>query len=157
MEGGSLIKNMERNKISVGTNSVREELFQFAHENACLDAVHSQGHTKHLKIGLLLALAKLPEQYSLEIIKRVIGLVAGIEGIQNISQNLFGQVGKGLPMFNFLRSDPSLGDLCLNKAEPEFWYFLIIGAQFHFSQFPTSCRCCVKVVVPGVGMTSMPA
>ncbi len=61
---------------------------------------------------------------------REIGLVAGIEGIQNISQDLFGQVGKGLAMFNLLRSDPSRDELCLIEAEPEFWCFLITGAHF---------------------------
>jgi hypothetical protein len=73
MEGGNLIKNIER-------NYGREEVFQFSHENAVLDAIHPQ----QFKIGLPLALAKLLQQNSLEISKRVIGLVAGINCIQNI-------------------------------------------------------------------------
>jgi hypothetical protein len=55
-------------------------VFQFSHENARLDAIHPQ----QFKIGLPLALAKLPQQNSLEISIRVIGLVAGIDCIQKV-------------------------------------------------------------------------
>jgi hypothetical protein len=45
---------------------------------------------------LLFALAKLPQQYSFEIIQRVVGFVAGINCIQNVPEDLFVQAGKGV-------------------------------------------------------------
>jgi hypothetical protein len=65
---------------------------------------------------LLFALAKLPQQNSFEIIKRVIGVVAGINCVQNFLKNLFGQVGKGFGVFQFLSLDPSCGVLRLDEA-----------------------------------------
>ncbi len=86
---------------------MREELFQVAHENAGLDAIHSQGHTQQFKIGLPLTLAKLPQQNSLEITRTVIRLVAGIDCIQTVPEDLFGQVGEGIAINNLLRSIPA--------------------------------------------------
>jgi hypothetical protein len=61
-------------------------------ENAVLDAIHSQRHTQQVKIRLPLALAKLPLQNSLEIIKSGVGLVAPIDFIQMSQRTCLGKL-----------------------------------------------------------------
>jgi hypothetical protein len=47
-----------------------------------------------------------------------------------------GYVGVG-EAAKLLRSDPSHGELCLDEAEPDRWFCLIVGRQFHLG----SCSC----------------
>jgi hypothetical protein len=92
---------------------------------------------QQFKIVLTFALAKLPQQNSFEIIRRVIGFLAGIDCIQNVPEDLFGQVGMGVGIFKLLRSDPNHGGFCLDVAEPDRWFLLIVRIQFHLGR----CDC----------------
>ncbi len=64
-------------KICVWSNSRRQVFF----ENAGLEALHVHGEPKQLKVRLPLALSKLPEQNSFQEIKRMIGIVADVQGV----------------------------------------------------------------------------
>jgi hypothetical protein len=68
-------------KICVWRNSRRQVLFEFPHENAGLEALHVHGEPKQFEVRLPLALSKLPEQNSFQEIKRMIRIVADIQGV----------------------------------------------------------------------------
>jgi hypothetical protein len=88
---------------------------------------------------LPLALAQLPQQKSVEIIRRVIGVIAAIDCVQNVLEDSFGQVGKGVGIFKFLNSDPSRSGFRLNEAKPDCLFLLIVSAG---KQFPLGrCNC----------------
>jgi hypothetical protein len=74
-----------------------------------------------------------------EIIKGVMGLVAGIDCIQNVPEHLFGQVGKGFGIFKLLSSESSHCKLCLEEVEPDCWLLLVVGTKFHMGRY--DCRC----------------
>ncbi len=80
---------------------------------------------------------QIPKQNSFEIIKRVIEVFEGIDYVQNVPEDFFGPVGKGVGIFKFLSFDPIRGELCLNEAEPDCWFLLIAGTQFHLGR----CDC----------------
>ncbi len=56
-------------------------LFEFPHKNAGLEALHVHGEPKQFKIRLPHVLSKLPEQNSFQKIKRMIRIVADIQGV----------------------------------------------------------------------------
>jgi hypothetical protein len=73
-----------------------------------------------------------------EIIKGVIGLVAGIDFIQNVLEHLFGQVGKGFGIFKLLSSESSHCELCLKEVERDCWLLLVAGTKFQMGSY--DCR-----------------
>ncbi len=93
---------------------MREEWFQFAHEKAWLEAIHSQ--------WLPLTLAKLPQQNLFEIIKWLIGDTTSNYSVQNVLKDLLGQDSQsaGVPKF-FI--DSHLSELGLDEAEPDLGSF----------------------------------
>ncbi len=56
-------------------------LFEFPHENAGLEALHVHGEPKQFEVRLRFALSKLPEQNSFQETKRMIRIVADIQGV----------------------------------------------------------------------------
>ncbi len=71
-------------KICVWRNSRRQVLLEFPHENAGLEALDVHGESKQLKVRLPLAFSKLPKQKSFQKIKRMIRIIADIQGVQNV-------------------------------------------------------------------------
>jgi hypothetical protein len=61
---------------------------------------------------------------------------------KNVPKNLFGQVGKGVGIFEFLGSDLSCGKLHLNEVEPDCWFILNVRTQLHFRK----CSRCSKIM-----------
>ncbi len=70
-------------------------------------------------------------------IKRLIWVVADVNGIQNVPKDLLGQVGKRIGVFKLLWFDPCRCKLGLDEAEPDVRFFLIVGAKFDLR----SCCC----------------
>jgi hypothetical protein len=68
-------------KICVFRNSRRQVLFEFPHKNARLEALHVHGEPKQFKIRLSFVLSILPEQNCFQKIKRMIRIVADIQGV----------------------------------------------------------------------------
>jgi hypothetical protein len=65
-------------KICVRTDSVREMLFEFSHENAGIETLHFNGEPKQFKIRLPLAFDELPKQNIFQKIIRLIQIIADI-------------------------------------------------------------------------------
>jgi hypothetical protein len=61
-----------KKKIYVWTDSMREMLFEFSHENAGLETLHFHAELKQFKIRLPLALTELPMQNIFQNIKRLV-------------------------------------------------------------------------------------
>ncbi len=78
MEDSSWIKKTEKKKICVRTDSMREMLFEFSHDNAGLETLHFHGEPKQFKIRLPLAFAELPKQNNYQKIKRLIRIITDI-------------------------------------------------------------------------------
>jgi hypothetical protein len=68
-------------------------LFQLPRENAGLEALHYHGEAQQLKIGLPLALSKLSKQSILQLNERLIRVIANVECVQNVPEDLLGQAG----------------------------------------------------------------
>jgi hypothetical protein len=64
-------------------------LLELAHENAKLEAIHAHGESQQLKIGLPLAFAKCPNRNSFKIIKRANGIIASVNCVENVPEDLF--------------------------------------------------------------------
>jgi hypothetical protein len=88
----SLMEGRRRmRKVRVWTDSWREMLFEFHHENAGLEALHFHGETKQVKVRLPLALSKLSKQSFFQLIEWLILIIADIHCVENVWKNLLGQ------------------------------------------------------------------
>ncbi len=65
-------------------------LLEFPHENAGLEALHVHVESKQFEVRLPLAFSKLPKQNSFQKIERMIRIVADIQGVQNVPEDLLG-------------------------------------------------------------------
>ncbi len=125
----------------VGRQEERSEvqsLFEFSQKNAGLEVLHFHGELKQIKVRPPLALSKLSKQNLFQLIKRLIRIITNLYRVENLLKDLLGQAGKGSGIFEFLRSDTRRGELCLDVAEPDVWFHLIIGTKLHLS----SCSLC---------------
>jgi hypothetical protein len=112
-------------------------LFEFPHENAGLEALHVHGESKQLEVRLPLAFSKLSKQNSCQKIERMIRIVADIQGVQNVPEDLLEQVGESIGVFEFLLSDARSCELALDEPEPNMRFLLIIRIKFHLGSY---CR-----------------
>ncbi len=64
--------------------------------------MHFHGEAQQLKMGLPLTLAKLPEQSIFQLIERIFRVVAHVKCVQNVPEDLLGQVGQSIGVFEFL-------------------------------------------------------
>jgi hypothetical protein len=64
-------------------------MFELSHENTGFEALHFHGKMQ-FKVGLPLALSKLPKQSMFQKIKRLSRVVTDMESIQNVSKDLLG-------------------------------------------------------------------
>ncbi len=113
-------------------------LFELSHENTGFKALHFHGKETQFKLGLPLALSKLSKQSIFQKIERLSRVVTDIKSIQNVPKDLLGQAGKGVGILEVLWFDSCHSKLGLDEAEPNVWFFLIIGTKFNLS----SC-CCI--------------
>ncbi len=112
-------------------------MLEFPHENARPEALHVHWESKQLEVRLPLAFSKLPEQNSFQKIERMIGIVADIQGVQNVPEDLLGQAGESVGVFEFLRFDARSCELGLDELEPKMRFLHIIRKKFHLGCY---CR-----------------
>jgi hypothetical protein len=65
-------------------------------------SLHFHGKAKQFKVRLPLALSKLSKPSVFQKVKRLIQVAADIKSIQNVLEDLLGQAGKGVGIFEFL-------------------------------------------------------
>jgi hypothetical protein len=68
---------------------------------------------------------------------RIVRIVADIQGVQDVSENVLGQAGESIGVFEFLRSDARSCELGLDETEPNMRFLLIIRTKFHLGSY---CR-----------------
>jgi hypothetical protein len=87
-----------KEQVIVRADTVREGLFELAHENSRLEALHVQWELTQLEV-------RLPpscQQNSFDVIKWLILFIACIDRVQNVLKDLLGQVGKSIGVLELL-------------------------------------------------------
>jgi hypothetical protein len=57
-------------------------------------------------------------------------IAAVVKDVKNVPEDLLGQTGKGVGVFEFLGFDPCRCKLGLDEAEPDVRFLLIVGTKF---------------------------
>jgi hypothetical protein len=61
----------------------------------------------------------------------MIRIVADIQGVYNVPEDLLGQARESVGIFEFLRFDACSCELGLDESEPNMRFLLIIRTKFH--------------------------
>ncbi len=112
-------------------------MFELSHENTGFKALNFHGKAKQFKVGLPLALSKLPKQSMFQKIKWPGRVVADIKSIQNVLKDLLEKAGKSIGILEFLSFDPRRCKLGLDEVEPNVRFLLIVGTKLDLS----TCCC----------------
>jgi hypothetical protein len=93
MEGCKRMRNIAKKRSMSGLNPGGRCCWEFPHENAGLEALHFHEEMKQVEVRLLLTLSKLSKQNFFQLIEGLIRIIADIQCVENVLEDLLRQAG----------------------------------------------------------------